>query len=172
MDCAVVARFARRALDGPARDPLTARKIVEWLYEQEDELELGLPLALKTVTKRPGKKTARTTSHDFAKAYKANRPSVLAALEEAAAAPLGVDDPVMDNLRALATNLDLGEIELGILEVVARYTRSYLMEQLCDQLTRPMDRWSVAAWCGSTRTRTASLAPVATCTSPRQSTPI
>jgi SpoVK/Ycf46/Vps4 family AAA+-type ATPase len=136
MDRAVVARFARRALDGPTRDALTARKIVEWLYEQEDELELGLPLALKTVTKRPGKKTARTTSHDFAKAYKANRPSVLAALEEAAAAPLGVDDPVMDNLRALATDLDLGEIELGILEVVARYTRSYLMEQLCDQLTR------------------------------------
>jgi SpoVK/Ycf46/Vps4 family AAA+-type ATPase len=136
MDRAVVARFARRALDGPARDALTARKIVEWLYEQEDELELGLPLALKAVTKRPGKKTARTTSHDFAKAYKANRPSVLASLEEAAAAPLGVDDPVMDNLRALATNLDLGEIELGILEVVARYTRSYLMEQLCDQLTQ------------------------------------
>jgi transitional endoplasmic reticulum ATPase len=136
IDRAVVARFARRALDGPARDPQTARKIVEWLYEQEDELELGLPLALKAVTKRPDKKSARTSSHDFAKAYKAHRPSVLAALEEAAAAPLGVDDPLMDNLRALATNLDLGEIELGILEVVARYTRTYLMEQLCDRLTQ------------------------------------
>jgi DNA replication protein DnaC len=151
LDRAVAARFTHRALTAPGCDIRTMRTIVEWLYEQEEEFELGLPPSLEKLVKRRDKKSARASSHAFGQAYGADRDAILSGLENAAVLPPGSDDPLSDNLELLKWDLGLGEIELGILEIAARYTRVRPFEALCDRLTEGGVPRALACLLGTSR---------------------
>jgi AAA+ superfamily predicted ATPase len=151
LDRAVAARFTHRALTAPGCDIRTVRTIVEWLYEQEEEFELGLPPSLEKLVKRRDKKSARASSHAFGQAYGADRDAILSGLENAAVLPPGSDDPLSDNLELLKWDLGLGEIELGILEIAARYTRVRPFEALCDRLTEGGVPRALACLLGTSR---------------------
>ena len=136
LDRGLVARYAARALRAPTGDARAPRLIIEYLYEQEPALELGLPHDLGKLVKRSRKASKRVSAATFAEASAAAREALLAALDEASARAAQEDDVLAGNLRLLAADLELSETEAGVLEIVARYGRSSRLEGLCDCLTR------------------------------------
>ena len=136
IDRAVLARFAGRAVKSAAGEPRAVRKIVEWLYEREPFLELALPRALgKLIAEADGAKADHATAPAFAAAYAKHHDGVIAALDRAARSNQPEEDILGANLGALAGEFGLDALDLGILEIAARYDRSVLIESFCDLLT-------------------------------------
>lgn len=140
MDRAVLAGYALRALENAAGEPQVVRKIVNWLVRQESVLLLALPRALFECVETLRNKEIRTPedASEFATCYAAHRDELFAALARPARSVAGQRDAISVNLDMLACELELNDVERGVLDIAARYTRSPLFESFCDSFSEPV----------------------------------
>ena len=140
----VLVTYLTRLIEKIKPRSVVARVLTDWIKENEGLLEIDLSGFGEAKHSKAGKEVSRSRSQISDAQWKALRRALNARARYLANAKPGLFER---NLKALASLLELSEIELAILEVTARYETSGPIEALFDRLigTRALNSDSIIA---------------------------